>query len=429
MLYFGTDGIRQRSDFFTAEFLDSVAHAAAFLSDNDTIVIGRDTRISGKFIEERLAESLRLRGKTVVCIGIAPTPVLARYIRDRKAGYGIMITASHNPPEYNGVKFFDILGKKISEEEEKLFETAMAASEKDYRAGGKILEENGIDKYIDFIKTELNPDIKGLKVFLDTANGAAVNAAPAVFEALGAKVTVINTETDGRNINVGCGATHPEVLIEAMSKGDYDIGFTYDGDADRVMAVKDGKLLDGDHIMYTVARYFQERGMLSEPAAVGTVMTNFGTERAFMSRGIKLIRAKVGDKHVIEEMFKRGCPIGGETSGHLIFTRYQNTGDGILSSLLAADIDVKRALIALDDIEEYPSVSDDIITVPERVDAFKANEEIKGYLKEIEKDTETRIVVRASGTEPRVRIMAEAPTKERAASLAAEIKSFILARI
>ncbi|MFA5449572.1 MAG: phosphoglucosamine mutase [Clostridia bacterium] len=444
MKYFGTDGIRGRAEMFTPEFVDSIAYAAA--SNSSKIIIARDTRVSGERIEALLADGLTRRGVNIVFAGIIPTPVLAYHTRISGAQYGIMITASHNPSEYNGIKFFSPEGAKLTEDAERCLESLINdygsskaekrescghQTDKRQQAAQAGIRElaDAVSGYLQHIKCALNPDIKGLRVLLDTANGAAARVAPFMFSELGAQVSVINDEVNGRRINENCGAAYPDTLINAMAQGEYDIGFTYDGDGDRVMAVKDGKLLDGDRLLYAAARYFQERGMLRVAAAVGTVMTNLGAEQAFLRRGIRFIRASVGDKNVAMEMKKHNCCLGGEASGHLIFTDYQNTGDGLLSSILIAEIDKKRGLLALDDIQEYPQVSDDIITVPSKIVEFRNNKEIDGYLKTITKTPNLRTVVRVSGTEPRIRIMVEAPSRERAAHLAAEIKNYILARI
>lgn len=429
MRYFGTDGIRGKETFFTHEFLIKAAAAASAAAPIPRIMLARDPRVSGKRIEDELTAELVKRGNTVFSAGMTPTPVLAHLTRAYGCGLGIMVSASHNPPEYNGIKFFAADGSKISTAAEADIEDLIDNFGKAENSGGRRYEINGDLEYIEHITAIFKPFFKGRRILLDTANGAASRIAPGLFRRSGADVTVINGETDGIRINETCGATHTEVLLEAMEKHRYDLGFTYDGDADRVMAVKDGKLYDGDHIMYIAARYFSEKGLLRNNCITGTVMTNMGTEIALNDKGLRLLRSKVGDKYVSEEMQKNDCLIGGETSGHLIFKDYQNTGDGLLSSLILAVIDQEKDIRLFDDIKEYPQIMCDILTDPEKIENFKNNGEINAYLRDLGGRKDIRTVVRASGTEPKIRIMAEAPTEDGARKLAYEIRGFILGRI
>ena len=245
-----------------------------------------------------------------------------------------------------------------------------------------------------------------------------------LYSRLGAIPVVINAETDGERINVDCGATHPEKLLEAMKNGEYDIGFTFDGDGDRVMCVKNGKLYDGDAMLYVAARYFAEKGVLSPPAAVGTVMTNMVTELSFRRNGISFRRTPVGDKYVSEAMIEEGALIGGEASGHLIFRAYQNTGDGLLTSLIMCVVERERGLENLDDRVEYPSASCNIDTDAEGIGRFD-DEQVKSFIEKTRAEFPGRIIARASGTEPKIRLMAEAERYEKAREILDKVRDFV----
>lgn len=427
MKHFGTDGIRALSESFTEEYLQKIAYGIASLGKDMTVSIGRDPRTSGPYIEEVLVRTLTKHGVNVISLGMVPTPVLAYLTRFYNCDYGIMLSASHNPPEYNGIKLFSAQGEKVSEESElqveSIIENPVIFAEKKGTLTSMCGDEEYIRHYIDLIK----PDLKGVKVLMDTANGATSIIAPGLFAAAGAVVTQLKGETDGIRINDGCGATVPRFLLEEMKKGDYDIGFTFDGDGDRVMCVKNGKLYNGDHLMYVHSKALKAKGALKGNAMVGTIMSNLGTERACEKSGIKLVRANVGDKYVFREMKEHGCNVGGEESGHVIFSDYVSTGDGMISALLTACLDKETAIDTLDDIVEYPSVSDSIVCNKEAIMKFKESKEIREYLASIGK--EYRTVIRPSGTEPKIRILVESEFIENARQKAQEIKDFIKERI
>lgn len=430
MKYFGTDGIRGQSGFFTDDLLQRAAFAAVSAIKATRVAIARDTRISGKSIEDRLIESFLKAGADVVRVGMTPTPVLAYITRAYACDTGIMISASHNPPEYNGIKFFGRDGGKIEEAVEAALEEAI--DNPFFAEGaprGNLIDIDADSEYILHMTNALKPDLKGIRVLIDAANGATSLIAAKLLRAAGAVPDVIHCNTDGTDINENCGATVPKTLADAMKDKNYRLGFTYDGDGDRVMAVKDGKIYDGDRLIYVAARYFLSKGRLKKSAAVGTVMTNLGMEKALEKRGIKLIRTKVGDKYVSDEMILNAYQIGGEASGHVIFRDYQNTGDGLLTSLLTAMIDLEEGIDILDDIKEYPQASRDIKTTPEKVAAFKNSEEIKKFISGFSSLPDGRVVVRASGTEPKIRIMAEAECAKKAAEYADTIRDFIVGRI
>ena len=424
MKYFGTDGIRGNENTFTVDFLEKIAWAVVARYGRISVVIGRDTRRSGERIANTLAAAWSSCGLRVIDAGMIPTPVLAYLTRSYGAGIGVMISASHNPPEYNGVKFFSRDGAKITTDEESDLEAAIDAATPPERERGEVLKVDGSDEYCAHFAARVAPSVKGMRVLLDVANGAVSAIAEKLYSYLGAVPTVINSETDGERINVGCGATHPEVLVEAMKKGDHDIGFTFDGDGDRVMCVKNGKLYDGDAMMYVAARYFAEKGVLSPPAAVGTVMTNMGTELSLKRNGITFRRTPVGDKYVSEAMIEEGALIGGEASGHIIFRAYQNTGDGLLTSLIMCVVERERGLENLDDRVEYPSASCNIDTDAEGIKRFD-DAEVKEFIEKARAEFQGRIIARASGTEPKIRLMAEAERYEKAREVMEKVRDFV----
>lgn len=427
--HFGTDGIRGKAGVFSRDYLEKIALAALSVKRRSTVIIGRDTRESGTEIEEILTGYLLDYGARVYIAGMLPTPVLAFLAKKFNADYGIMLSASHNPPEYNGIKFFSASGEKISDAEEKEIEKYI----------DNPLPLNGFRKYdavyyfgdndyIEYINSVLSPDIKGMKICLDCANGATSLIAPKLFSALGAEVTAFNTETDGKRINENCGATSPEFLEKAMREGKYDIGFTYDGDGDRVMAVINGRLYDGDKLLYIHARQMNEEQKLKKSTLVSTVMSNMGLQKACEEHGINFLRTQVGDKYIHREIVKEGYNLGGEQSGHLIFFDYMPTGDGILSSLLTAMLIKKcNAEKLLDEINDYPSATDSYRCTPEAAEKFYTDEALTEYLKELKFDG--RFVVRPSGTEPKIRILVEAKNNDDAVKYAKEIKDMLTRRL
>lgn len=428
MKHFGTDGIRCKADEFTEEYLRKIALGIAYLSDCRKVVIGRDPRVSGKRIEKTLTKVLSENGVEVLLAGMIPTPCLAFLTALYRCDYGIMLSASHNPPEYNGVKLFASDGSKVSKATEQAVEDSIERGIMLLRyLKAPVSEIDGKEHYIKYLLDRIKPDLKGQKIVLDTANGATSEIAKELFSRTGADVVAFNTETDGVNINCGCGATVPKFLLEKCRDADYDIAFTYDGDGDRVMCVQDGKIFNGDHLMYVHCKDMMTRGELVENTMVGTVMSNLGTEKACKAAGINLVRTAVGDKCVYREMVKKGYNVGGEESGHMIFSDYLKTGDGILASLLTACLNTKKRVSEADDIVECPSVSDCIICDKEAIAKFNASEEIRKFLSSV--PSEYRIVVRPSGTEPKIRILVEAELTEKASAFASEIKKYIEERV
>lgn len=427
MKHFGTDGIRAFNEDFTPEYLEKIALGIASLGNDMTVVLGRDTRQSGLYIESELTKTLNKYGVNVISAGMVPTPVLSFLAKKLGCDYGIMLSASHNPPEYNGIKLFAKNGGKVSEKVELDIEEVIENPRFPKERRGKQSYYDGTNDYIDYVVGKIKPDLKGVKIMLDTANGAASIVAPEMFLRAGAEIVQLKGETDGLRINENCGATCPRFLLEEMKKSACDIGFTYDGDGDRVMCVYKGKIYNGDHLMYVHCRTKILDGTLVENVMVGTIMSNLGTEIACKNHGINLVRANVGDKHVYRIMTEKGYNVGGEESGHIIFSDYHCTGDGLIASLLTAKLNKRIPINELDDIVECPSVTEGIICGKENIKRFNESQEIKQFLSDIDK--EYRIVVRASGTEPKIRILVEHMEMEKALGLAKEIKNFIKERI
>lgn len=426
MKYFGTDGIRGFSTMFTSDFLEKTAQAVKAFYGKINVVIARDPRTGGADLVKTFSYFMAKAGIRVTDAGMLPTPALAYLTRARGAEIGVMVSASHNPPEYNGLKFFSGKGAKISTAEEEALEALIDSSVfREEEGGDYIVYDDGLEDYLTAVRAAFRPDLKGLKVLIDGASGAAGGAAAALFCGFGAAVTAVNAEGDGTRINVGTGAAHPEFLLKESTASDADIAFSYDGDGDRVMAAVKGKLIDGDRMMYAAAKYFSAKNMLSPPVLVGTVMTNMGMEKALSDIGITLKRTPVGDKYVSALMEEGGYPIGGERSGHIIFSAFESTGDGILTSLItAAAAKESGDIVAYSDYGEYPTATDEIAADEEGKKIFAGSAEIAAFKAYLESDMDGRIVARPSGTEPVIRLTAEEKDGEKAQKAVAEIKAY-----
>ena len=400
MKYFGTDGIRGKSTMFTAEFLKKTAQAVKAFYGKINVVVARDPRNGGEEIALTFSRFLEKAGIVVTDAGMLPTPALAYLTRNGNAEIGVMVSASHNPPEYNGLKFFSGKGAKISTAEEEALEALIDASDFQEESGGAYRKyEDGLEDYLNYIRGAFSPDLKGLKVVLDGASGAAGSAAVALFRGLGATVTALNAEGDGERINVGTGAAHPEYILKESLNSGADIAFSYDGDGDRVMAAVKGVLVDGDRMMYAAAKYFKEKDRLSPPVLVGTLMTNLGAEKALNELGIKLVRTPVGDKYVSAKMEEGGFPIGGERSGHIIFSEFAATGDGILTSLITAAVAREKDILEYSDYGEYPTATDEIVTDERGKKVFVLSPEIAAFKAYLETEGEGRIILELKSAE------------------------------
>ena len=439
MKLFGTDGVRglagRELDAFVAMKL-AMAAGVYFRKHAKTnkILVGKDTRRSGYMIENALVSGLTAVGYNVIQIGPMPTPAIAFLTENMRCDAGIMISASHNPFEDNGIKFFDARGNKLGERDEAAiekiyFNTELLISEQ--KTGREIGSSKRIDdvigRYIVQLKNSFPTDLtlNDVRVVLDTANGAAYKVAPTVFEELGADVIVINNRPNGYNINDNCGAIHPETLSEKVREYRADIGFAFDGDADRLVVVDErGELVDGDKLIGALAMHLKSEGRLANDCVVATVMSNQGFEDFLSANGVRLVRANVGDKYVLEEMQKNGCVLGGEQSGHVIFSEYAKTGDGLVSALQTMALVLrsgKKASEVLNPFELYPQRLLNM-SVAEK----KPLESIEG-LKEREEQIRAdglRSLIRYSGTENKLRILLEGKSSKKIEKWMGEMEKF-----
>ena len=436
--YFGTDGIRGKIGRhpMTPDFVLKLGWAAGkVLASNGhpLVLIGKDTRISGYMLESALQAGLVAAGVNIRLLGPMPTPAVAYLTRAFRASAGIVISASHNPYDDNGVKFFSGDGTKLPDEVEEEIESWL---EKDFKTVassdlGKVERaKDAAGRYIEFCKRALPNDVslKGLRLVVDCANGATYHVAPDVFRELGAEVMTIANTPDGVNINDKCGATHVDSLQEAVLRYRADVGIALDGDGDRLIMVDhQGQAVDGDEILAVIAHHRYSEGKL-DGGVVGTLMSNLGLEKAVQSMGVPFYRAKVGDRYVIEQMNQHGCLLGGESSGHIIVRNYITTGDGIIAALqvLRAMRSSDKPLHELKQVmTKYPQT---LINVPTRQKInLDAAEGVQAAVQRVEQQlgTRGRVLLRASGTEPLIRVMVEGEDTHETASLAEEIASAV----
>ena len=418
--HFGTDGIRGRVGEapITAEFCLRLGWAVGkvFAAEGlPLVLIGKDTRISGYMIESVLEAGLVSAGVDVRLLTPIPTPAVAYLTRTFRAGAGIVISASHNPYEDNGIKFFDYEGRKLPDEMELAIEERIEQPMKTVRSselGKVVLLDDARGRYIEFCKNTVSRQfrLRGMKVVLDCANGATYAVAPSVFSELGAEVVLLAAEPDGMNINLGCGSTHPEVMAEKVVEVGADVGIAFDGDGDRVvMADQNGDLVDGDEILYVIARHAARDGRL-EGGVVGTSMSNLGLERALDNAGIPFVRTDVGDRFVIEEMRRLDWGLGGESSGHIVCAPLTTTGDGIIAALqvLVAMVDNDQSLAEL--ISGMVRLPQAVINVGcKDPAAATACTNVSAAVGDVEGKLagRGRVLLRPSGTEPVVRVMVE----------------------
>jgi phosphoglucosamine mutase len=411
--FFGTDGVRGIfGESLTPELVEKLGKAVALWSGRGRVFVGRDTRASGPELEEALARGIASAGGAAVLAGVLPTPAVALLALD----VGAVITASHNPPEYNGVKFFDRDGQKLSDATEEKIEALLDA---DAPGGGEI-DRVGVatDSYLAHIVERFGSDLSGLKIGVDCANGAYTDIAPQAFEQLGAQVTAIGVEPNGTNINTGCGATDLAALQRTVTDNGLDLGIAFDGDGDRMLAVDEqGNAIDGDQIVVMLALH------LDVDAVAVTVMSNLGLHRVLGERGVRVITTPVGDRYVLEALRETGAVLGGEQSGHIIYLRDHVTGDGLASALLLCSALGGRTLSeTAAQMPRFPQVKENLSlpgrTLPESLveEVSRLNESLNG---------QARVLVRRSGTEPVVRLLAEAPTEAEAEKLCGTIASLV----
>ena len=442
---FGTDGVRGIANKeLTSELAYNLGRAGAYVltkgSHKPKILVGKDTRISGDMLEAALVAGILSVGAEAIVLGVIPTPAVAHLTRKYNADAGVMISASHNPVEYNGIKFFDNNGYKLPDELEDKIQAVIEDGCKEVPSpigseiGKEIISETALEDYIDFAKSTISTNLKGLKIALDCANGAAHKAAVTAFKDLGAEVHVINNTPDGTNINEKCGSTHPEKLMEYVVKEGCHVGFAFDGDADRCLAVDEkGNLVNGDFILTLCGKYLKETKKLKDDTIVVTVMSNLGLNIACDEIGINTIKTKVGDRYVLEEMIKGNYVLGGEQSGHIIFLDYNTTGDGLVTSLQIATIlkEENKSLSELCSImKELPQVLANATVPNEKKNIYLEDEEIKAEIKRIEEllHGKGRVLIRPSGTEPLVRVMLEGENQEEIDKLAHNLADMIVAK-
>jgi phosphoglucosamine mutase len=440
---FGTDGIRGISNEYpmTAEMALNVGRAIAHLSKRQghtpRIIIGKDTRISGDMFESAIISGICSMGVNAISVGVIPTPGIAFLTHNMRADAGIVISASHNPMQDNGIKIFNSDGFKLSDEKENRIEELIFANNMNklhlaLKELGKLSRlDDAAGRYVDFLKSafpqEINPE--GMKVVLDCSNGATYRVAPAVFAELGVEVTTLFDQPDGKNINFNCGSQHPEILSAEVIRQKADVGFAFDGDGDRVIAVDEkGTVLTGDRILAICSSILKKEGKLKNNLVVRTVMSNLGLSVAFRELGIDSVFSQVGDRFVLEEMLARDAIIGGEDSGHIIFLQHHTTGDGLITAMqvmaamkkerktlseLAGIMTVFPQMLINIDVKRKPEIE----TVPEIMAAISQVEEKLG--------DKGRVLVRYSGTQNMCRVMVEGPTKEETQTYCRQIADVV----
>jgi phosphoglucosamine mutase len=439
---FGTDGVRGIANKeLTAVLAYNLGRAGAYVLTEGThkpkILVGMDTRISCDMLESALVSGILSVGAEAVCVGVVPTPAIAYLTREYGADAGVVISASHNPVEYNGIKFFDSKGYKLSDELEDRIQSVIESNFEEVPMptgeflGRKIVNHTALEDYIKFSKSTISGDLTGLKVALDCANGACYMAAVNTFKSLGAEVYVINNDPDGVNINKNCGSTHPEELMEYVVKKQCHIGLAFDGDADRCLCIDEtGKLINGDFMMAICAKHFKEQGKLKDDVLVVTVMSNLGLDLALKKEGIKPIKTKVGDRYVLEEMVKEGYTLGGEQSGHVIFLDYNTTGDGLVTALQMSSI-IKKSGKKLSELASMMTELPQVLvnaTIPNHMKSIhETDEEIVEEIRKIEEALHGcgRVLIRPSGTEPLVRVMLEGEVQSEIDEMAHNLASLI----
>ncbi len=429
--YFGTDGIRGiYGEFLTDKIAYLVGNCLGKSALGKKLVIGRDTRPSGKALLNSFAKGATDAGADIVNFDIISTPGIAYMTPLLNAQYGIVLSASHNPKEYNGIKVFNFEGRKLLDEEEVFVENFIDEDSPFIadRKGQILRDENAYNQYVELLKKTANFDLSGLNISLDCSNGAVSFIAPKIFKTLGANVECYFNTGDGEHINENCGALHPEVISEKTVENKSDIGFCFDGDADRIIAVdKNGKIVNGDSIIYIIGKHMKACGKLNSNAVVGTLHTNMGTEMSLKNNGIKLFRTDIGDHYVMEKMVNDDLLVGGEQSGHIILREFICTGDGLLTALYLARLvkEYGKGLEELDDSICYPQINLNIIS--EHKNEIMKNKFLLDTQKELEKEIgdKGRILLRKSGTEPKVRIMVECDSMEYADNVANRLKKAV----
>jgi phosphoglucosamine mutase len=438
--YFGTDGVRGVANSeLTPELAFKLGRFGGYVltkdKDRPKVLIGRDTRISGHMLEGALVAGLLSIGAEVVRLGVISTPGVSYLTKVLGAQAGVMISASHNPVADNGIKFFGPDGFKLSDDQEEEIEAYIDLTEDTLprptgaKLGQVIDYFEGGQKYLQYLKQTVDEDFAGIHVALDCAHGATSSLAAHLFADLEADLSTMGASPNGLNINEGVGSTHPNALAAFLKEKNADVGLAFDGDGDRLIAVdENGNIVDGDQIMYICAKYMKEHGRLKHGTVVSTVMSNLGFYKGLETHGVQSVQTAVGDRYVVEEMKKNGYNLGGEQSGHIIFLDYNTTGDGLLSGLQLVNIMkmTKKSLSELaGEMKKYPQKLVNI-RVTDKYHVTD-NEQVKAVIEEVEAEMNGngRILVRPSGTEPLVRVMAEASTEELCNSYVEKIANVV----
>ena len=428
--YFGTDGIRRIANTeLSPDLVYRVAKAGAYVLSKHTdkaptILIGRDTRLSGTLIESAMVAGFLSYGANVKLLGVMPTPAVAYLTRKLQADASVVISASHNTFEFNGIKYFSNKGMKIPDEIEEEIEEVMDSGKLDElsavseKIGVSEVRSDLLDEYVYFFRKNFDDNIEkfnrpDFKVVIDTANGATYQVADKVFTTLGINHVIINNNPDGININAGCGSTHLDMLKEYVVENKMSLGIAYDGDGDRCLAVdENGEEIDGDKLLAIIGQYLKGKDQLSNDTIVATVMSNLGLNKYAENNNLQLLQTKVGDRYVLEEMLKNGYNLGGEQSGHVILLDYNPTGDGILTSLMLIQALLesgKKASELGGLVQKYPQVLINAKVSSDKKYDYEKNPEIKAAIEKLEKEFSGngRVLIRPSGTEPLVRVMIE----------------------
>ena len=440
---FGTDGARGIANKdLTCEIAMNIGRAAAYVLTKENvkhpkILIGKDTRASSNMLEMALAAGLCSVGADVILAGFIPTPAVAYLISDCGADAGVMISASHNPCEYNGIKLFNNEGFKLPDAIEEEIEALVLddMSPIQYPVGGEVgnifIRHDHVDKYIDHVVNSTNVRLDGLKIALDCSNGSASYTAQRIFKALGADLHIMHANPDGVNINANCGSTHMNGLIDYVNAYGMDLGLAFDGDSDRCLAVDEkGNLIDGDQLIAVFAKELKDQGRLKGNTAVVTVMSNLGFKVFAKENGINVAETTVGDRYVLEEMLKSDFVIGGEQSGHIIFKEFATTGDGQLTGVQFASVLARTGKTASElasIMQVFPQTMVNVTASPELKALLKTDKDILDAIDAVSKKLgdEGRILVRASGTEPVIRVMLEGKNIKEIAALAEEVAAVI----
>ncbi len=444
---FGTDGVRGIANSeLTAELAYKLGQAGACVLTAQTkhtpkILVGMDTRISGYMLEAALVAGICSVGAEAVCLGVAPTPAVAYLTRYYKADAGVVISASHNTFEFNGIKFFNSQGYKLSDSMEDSIEKMINNDScKDLLLTGENLgkrssAENALHDYVGFLKGTIDCDLKGMRIAIDCAEGAAYESAPLLLSELGADVFVIHNKPNGININKDCGSTHMSQLKSFVLECGADSGFAFDGDADRVLAVDEkGSLVDGDQIMAIIGLALKKNKQLDKNTVVATVMSNLGFDIMARDNGLNLVKTKVGDRYVLEEMLDKGYVLGGEQSGHVIFLKYNTTGDGLLTMLQLLSV-LKASGKKLSELASVMQILPQILknakVKNENKHRYMEDELVAKLCYELEEEFhgEGRVLIRPSGTEPLVRVMIEGKDQKYITKRAAELAAVIEERL